>query len=421
MHLVYLIAIEDIVRSPLIRSQVIALLKALAARPRMRITLVALYPIANRLRFRREVGSLRCELADAGIALHVLPLLFLTRLFYIPRRWLPLYLIQAWIVAVWIRFALRPAVIHCRSYPAALIGHWVKRWSGCRLVFDARALYPEEGVSRIESGKTRLLDEADFALWKRLEARLLAAADAVAAVSQPMADILAGQYPDIADRLFVAPACTAVPTRADLAAWRPGARQELDLGDRPTAVYVGGWVDRGALSDLFRALRDALPSARWQFLLLISVSDPQGVAAYLQRELGPDVVCSALAVPPGEVIRLLAGADLAVLPVWRPVRSVADARYEQVARTILSVKFTEYLAAGLPVIVSRWAGAAADIVREHDLGIVYDEASPEELAAWLARWQMARGDFSARAWSYAREHFALEAVAARYEEIYRRK
>ncbi|MCX7670004.1 MAG: glycosyltransferase, partial [Anaerolineae bacterium] len=286
MRLVYLIAIEDVVRSPLIRSQVIGLLKTLASRSGMRITLVALYPIANRLRFRRELRSLRRELADAGIALYVFPLLFLTRLFYIPRRWLPLYLMQASLVALWVRFGLRPAVVHCRSYPAALIGRWVKRWSGCRFVFDARALYPEEGASRMESGKTRLLDEASFALWKRLEAQLIAAADAVAAVSSPMAAILADEYPHAADRLLVVPSCTPVPAWADIAAWRPAARQKLGLGDRLTAVYVGGWVDREALSRLFRALYSALPAALWHFLLLISVPEPQEVAAQLQRDLG---------------------------------------------------------------------------------------------------------------------------------------
>jgi len=420
MHVVYLIAIEDVVRSPLIRSQVIALLKVMAARSGRRITLVALYPIANWLRFRREIRLLRRELAEAGIALHVLPILFLTRLFYIPRRWLPLYLAQAWVAAVWIRFALRPSLVHCRSYPAALIGRWIRRWSGCPLVFDARALYPEEGASRIESGKTRLLDEQDFALWKRLEGRLIASADAVAAVSQGMAGILTDQYADVADRLFVAPACTSVPPFAGLSAWRSACRGELGLGDRLTAVYVGGWVDRQALSSLFRALRDAMPAAAWHFLLLVSVADPQGLAAWLQGELGPAVACTARAAPQGEVIRLLAGADLAVLPVWRPVGAGADDRYEKVARTILSVKFTEYLAAGLPVIVSRWAGAAAEIVRAHDLGIVYDEASPQELAAWLARWQATRADFSTRAWQYARDHFAVDAVAARYGEVYRR-
>lgn len=115
----------------------------------------------------------------------------------------------------------------------------------------------------------------------------------------------------------------------------------------------------------------------------------------------------------------LAAADLAVQPIGVSPAAQADPRYVLTARTRLSVKFTEYLAAGLPVIVSRWAGAAAEIVRGHDLGVVYDEASPEELAAWLARWQATRADFSARAWEYARAHFAVDALAARYDALYR--
>ena len=120
------------------------------------------------------------------------------------------------------------------------------------------------------------------------------------------------------------------------------------------------------------------------------------------------------------VLRYLAGADLAVLPIGVSEQARRTARFHLLARTILSVKFTEYLAAGLPVLVNRWAGAAADIVRQHDLGIVSDEASPDEMAAWLARWQAQRADFSARAWRFAREHFALDVLAAQYRELYHR-
>lgn len=421
MHIVYLIAIEDLVRSPLIRSQVIALLKAMVAdRPGDHISLVVLYPIANRLRFRAALRSLRAELAAAGIRLHLLPILFLTRFFYIPRAWLPLYLVQAWLAALWIRLRLRPGLMHCRSYPAAIVGRWVKRWSGCPLVFDARALYPEEGISRRESGKTVLLDEQDFVCWKRIEARLIAAADAVAAVSQPMVDILAAQYPDAASRFLVAPPCTPVPTFAELPAAAPAWPPEQTGGRWLTAVYAGGWVAREALREVFGALRAALPAAPWHFLLLVAVPEPQALADWLRRELGPGVACTALAVPQAEMLHHLAGADLAVLPIWQPPRAEADERDRLVARTILSVKFTEYLAAGLPVIVSRRAGAAAAIVRGHDLGVVYDEASPAELAAWLARWQAARADYRRRAWQYAAEHFDLVALARQYLALYDR-
>lgn len=420
MRIVYLIAIEDIIRSPLIRSQVIALLKVMAARqPGYRFTLVALYPLANWLRFRTELAPLRAELADAGIRLQVLPIVFLTRLFYIPRAWLPLYRIQAFLAALWIWLSLRPTLIHCRSYPAAWIGRWVKRLCAARLVFDARALYPEEGITRRESGKTRLLDEADFDIWKRIEAQLIAAADQVVAVSRPMAALLSAEYPTVTPRLAVAPTCTAVPTRAELNAWRAEARRQLGLQDQLTVAYVGGWFDRAATIGLFRALRAALPAAPWYFLLLVAVPNPAELADLVRRELGPDTACMALNVPQRQVIRQLAAADLAALPIWQVVEHEDDPRHDRVVRTILSVKFAEYLAAGLPVLTSQRAGAAADIVTEHDLGIVYDRASATELAAWLARWQANPADFGNRAWRYAAEHFDLNSVAERYLGMYR--
>lgn len=427
--IVYLTAIEDVAQSPLIRGQVIALLKTLAGRnlpgPLM---LVALYPLINWRRQRERLAELRSELADHNIALYVWPILFLTRHFYMSRGWLALFRVQAWLAAQAISARLRPALIHCRSYPAALIGAQVKRLSGSRFVFDTRALYPEEGATLAEGGKSVLLDEAAFRVWKQIEADLCRMADAVVVVSQPSVAILAEQYPDIADRLLVVPTCTPVPAADQLRAWREATRRNLGLSDDWVVAYAGSWFEPAPTLALFRQLAAVQPQAPWHFLLLVSSraqgqrqSAAESFKALLRQELGPHVRCTVAAVAQAAVVSHLAAADLAAQPIGVSGAAQADPRYVLTARTRLSVKFTEYLAAGLPVIVSRWAGAAAEIVRGHDLGIVYDEASPEELAAWLARWQATRGDFSARAWTYAREHFALEAVAARYEEIYRRK
>lgn len=424
---VYIIAVEDVALSPLIRSQVFAVLRAMTEdRPASwRQAVVALYPLANWLRQRSRLADLRAELAQAGIALHVLPIVFLTRHFYMSRPWLALYYGQALLAAAWIALRLRPALTHCRSYPATLVGAAVKQLSGARLIFDGRALYPEEGAGRRDGGKSVMLDQRSFVVWKRIEGRLVAQADAIACVSGPMAEILAGQYPAARDRLIVAPTCTPVPSQADLRTWRAQTRTELALGDRLTFAYAGSWFDPPAMISLFRQLQAATGEAAWHLLLLVSSRSGEADAtqariAETMRAALPQIPCTVLAARPAEVVRRLAGADLAVQPIGVTPQALADEHFLLQSRTMLSVKFTEYLAAGLPVIVSRWAGAAADIVRRHDLGVVYDEASPEELAAWLARWQAASDDFSVRAWTYARDHFAVEALAARYAALYER-
>ncbi|PKO22876.1 MAG: hypothetical protein CVU38_07170 [Chloroflexi bacterium HGW-Chloroflexi-1] len=425
---VYLVAIEDIAQSPLIRGQVIALLKAMAAQGApCPLALVALYPMLNWWRHRGRLVTLRAELAESGIAFHAWPIAFLTRYFYMPRPWLALYRIQAWLAALTITASLRPVIIHCRSYPATLVGALVKRLIGARLVFDTRALYPEEGATLAEGGKSVLLDPTAFRVWKQIEAGLCREADATTVVSRPSAVILAEQYPDIVNRLIVAPTCTPVPSVEQLDVWRNETRLKLGLTNKLVVAYAASWFEPQPTLGLFRQLLEACPQANWHFLLLVS-SRAQGqhqsafesFTALVPRELGPHTGCTVIAAAQTTVLQYLAGADLGAQPVGASERSQADPRYVLAAKTRLSVKFTEYLAAGLPVLTSRWAGAAADIVREHDLGVVYDEASDAQLAAWLSRWQEARADFSARAWQYAHEHFALDSLARRYLNLYTR-
>jgi glycosyltransferase involved in cell wall biosynthesis len=425
---VYLVAVEDIAQSPLIRGQVINLLKTMAALGAPQpLALVALYPLINWWRNRARLAALRTELAESGITLRTYPVAFMTRYFYMPRSWLALFRIQAWVAALWISWRLRPALVHCRSYPATLVGAAIKRLTGCRLIFDARALYPEEGVVREDGGKTVMLSEADFAAWKRIEADLMAQADAIAAISQPMADILADQYPGGRSRLIVAPTCTPAPPLADLDVWRQSVRDELNLADRLVVAYSGSWFEPGPAIALFRRLQAALPGAPWEFLLLISsrgggdaADRREGIAEAVRRGLEPGAGCRVISAPQGQVLRYLAAADLAAQPVAPPARASVDPRYESMARTVLSVKFAEYLAAGLPVIISRWHGAAADIVTAQDLGLVYDRAAPAAMTHWLTAWQSARASYRSRSWRYACDHFDTGVVAAQYLDLYHR-
>lgn len=88
------------------------------------------------------------------------------------------------------------------------------------------------------------------------------------------------------------------------------------------------------------------------------------------------------------------------------------------ARTALSVKLTEYLASGLPVIVSQYHGAAAQVVTQNNLGIVYEQATDEALARWLRITREAPDSERERIWRFARDHFSLAIVARQYLDIY---
>lgn len=422
--IVYLLSIEDIVQSPLIHSQVLALLKEMAAQqPDHSWTVVSLYPILNWLRFRHQVSALRADLTNQGIVLHVWPLIFLTRFFYIPWFLLPLYILEAFAFAFWIALRLHPALVHCRSYPAALVGYWIKKLTGAKLVFDTRALYPEEGATLKEGGKSVVLDAVSFAAWKHLEHIMLTTADSITVVSQPSIDILSQEYPLAATRLHVFPTITQVPEWSTLESWRIQTRHELGLSKTWVAAYAGSWFESRPTYDLLVRLLMSQPTVRWHFLFLVSTDAARNAIASLQERLQAELelaqAITVMSVPQTDVLRYLACADIALQPVGTPHVDHVDPRYTLTARTRISVKFTEYLASGLPVLVSRWAGAAADLTRQHSLGLVYDDATSEAFTAWLAQWRTEQDNFRYRTWQFSRENFAVEQIASRYLALYR--
>lgn len=426
--LIYLISIEDVVQSPIIHSQVISLLHTIhqqhLGRP---IKIVALYPVLNWLNHRGELAELRNELKSKGLELYVWPLIYLTRYFYVPSVLWPLYWIQAFVYAIFIHTNFRPVVLHCRSYPAAVVGRLLNRMRGVPFVFDTRALYPEEGATLEEGGKSLMLNLVSFAMWKRIERRLMADAAAIAHVTQPCIDILAPQYPQAAARFLVVPTTTQTYTLSELYHWREQTRQELGLTQEIVVAYVGSWFEPQPMHELFNRLMTAQPDTSWHFLLIVSSralgkdnATREDLTAAVRQTLDLGQNCTALSLPHPLVSRYLASADIAAQPVGVCEKIAKDERYRLTARTRISIKFTEYLACGLPVLVSQWAGAACDIVKQNDLGIVYDQSSPSEFAAWIARWQMEREVFRQRALAYAGENFAIDVVANRYLRLYRR-
>jgi glycosyltransferase involved in cell wall biosynthesis len=424
VNIVYITAIEDPVRSPLIRSQVIGLLKAMAVRKTDHaIHLVCLYPLLNRLRFGHGLKDLRNSLAGQGIVLHILPILFLTRHFYIPILLLPFYRFQAFLSALWIGIRLRPEITHCRSYPAAIVGRFVKRICNAPFIFDTRAHYPEEGATRTGGVKRAgLLGAPSFHRWKEMEEVLIMEAGATIAVSEPSLKVFASHYPRFMATMRVVPACTEVFSSEEVRRWRRQMRVNLGLSDRLVLAYAGSWLEQAVLVDAFDLCRDALPDADWYLLLMAAASaerEGQELKTLIEQGTGGNQVCTAISLPHPQVRYHLAAADLAVLPIGFSGPSRDDTRYALMNSTVLSVKFTEYLACGLPVLVSKWAGAAADIVRTHDLGIVYDEVSPEDLNKWFDQWQNRRSDYRERALHYAHQHFSYESAVNGYIDIYR--
>jgi glycosyltransferase involved in cell wall biosynthesis len=117
----------------------------------------------------------------------------------------------------------------------------------------------------------------------------------------------------------------------------------------------------------------------------------------------PNVVIRCIAH--GEIPPYLALADLGLLLRYpSPVNRVAS-----------PVKFAEYLACGVPVLVSRGVGDCAEVVRKERVGYVLDDAfAPARAAAEI---RANRAALRARCRATAQRYFDWERHAPSYAAL----
>lgn len=251
-----------------------------------------------------------------------------------------------------------PDAVHAHDAAMLLPGLLAARRAGARLVYDSHEM--ATGVP-YRSGAWA----AFVAAAERLGAPR---ADATIVVSDGIAARLSERY-----RLRSAPA--VVRNVSDLpspgAAPAPDLRRELAIGDAPLLLHQGAVAAGRGCETLLRAL-GLLPGAHLLFLgaegpyreRLAGLAREQGLAARVHLRGS---------VPPRALLSHTAQADVGV--------SLLEDSCEN-HRLALPNKLFEYLAAGLPVVVSDLP-EAAKLVRERQVGWCADAADPRSVAAAL--------------------------------------
>ena len=154
-------------REPLVQTQVLPYLRQIS-RDGIEVGLLTFEPNRRASWSRSEAGDWCVRLQADGIRWFALP--------YHKRPSLPAtaYDIAAggWMAARLVR-CHGYDVVHARAHVAAAMGAIAKRLAGCRLIFDIRGFNPEEYVDAGVWPENGL----NYRLAKRVERRLLAAAD----------------------------------------------------------------------------------------------------------------------------------------------------------------------------------------------------------------------------------------------------
>ncbi len=288
------------------------------------------------------------------------------------------------------------ALVHARSCLPALAA----AATGRPFVFDMRGFWAEE---KVDAGRwTR--DGAAHRIGTRLESALLTRAAGVVVLARAALPLL----PPLARPAVV------VPTAVDLARFRPGLPPPAggeSLAGRTVYAAAGalsGWYLGGETLDLLARALARDPSGH--ALVLSEEGASQAARGLVARGVDPARV-TALGVPPPEVPRWFA-ACAAGLMLVRPARS---------KRGSAPTKVGEFLACGVPVLVTAGIGDCDDLVGGTRTGVVVTETTPAGYDRALSALDALRaegGALAARCRRTAEERLSLSAAVAAYAGLY---
>ena len=408
-EIVYLVRHETL--ASIFSSQVLAPLIRLTDECDVR--LVAHVPIGQlvRPRWRRKLRDIRCQAEQAGVRVHWLP--------SPPSRWPRLWddgrVLRRFLARAFSKDA--SFVLHCRN--AAMTAMALEAsagYPGARVVFDVRGddvseTADQRGISDFSETSP---DAAVVDAWTR-QRFAVERADGVTAVSEAMLEVLEQRYGAVVRRnSLVIPCCPEIEEFLRQQEEREAVRKELGLRDRFVVIYLGSlaWYQMPAHSlRVFRIIRGIIPGAHFFAL----TTQPEAMRREIELAGIAPEDATIRSVPPHEVPRLLAASDLGLL-----------LRQEDAVNRVASpVKCGEYLAAGIPVVISRNLGDYSRSIAESRLGTVVNLSAADsdlrtQLAPWLEEYLASPGSVRDRCRTFAREHLSWDSFVPRRLELYRR-
>ncbi|MEO5885485.1 MAG: glycosyltransferase, partial [Candidatus Limnocylindrales bacterium] len=233
----------------------------------------------------------------------------------------------------------------------------MRRRHGGRTIYDSRDVYMQSRDFAEAGGPGKRILE-----W--LERRWAHDADLVMTVNEPYAELLTEQL-----RITRPPVVMNCPEAWEPPVPRPDLiREALGLGpDVSVVLYQGQFISGRGIEQAMAAILD-VPNA---VLALLGFGS---WLARLTRETAEPPFAGRVAilpaVPPSELLRWTASADVAVMAI-QPT-SVNH-------RFTTPQKLFESLAAGVPVVASDLPGMA-DVIRTARVGLVCDPESPAAIA-----------------------------------------
>lgn len=410
MKVVYLTWGETPRTTGVFGSQVISQLKTIHEHaPESQFWLISGIPIIfsgltqERLAYVKEIQILKEKLGEINNLL--LPIYSPQNFFYSRKLEMKLFHALSSQHLINIVRKILPDVIHCRSYHATYAALKAREKSDLhyKVIFDARGLWPEEGVLK---GRINP-NSSDYRSMKVIEQYLLNESDATVVVS----DTMQQHYKRLGSQN------TIVIYLGALTNILSPQKIELDHShkrNRYTLCYVGAlsdktWHKPAYLFQLYKKYRNCLPNSK---LLIITQSNHENI--YKDRG---DIPLSEITITstqtPQELAKLLQSSRFGALPYFQPQSSIE----KQIANTVIASKTAEYLAAGLPVLVNQSCGGATTLVEREGVGIGYSLENLQEINSESLK-NLSTLQVAKKAIKVAQKNLDFDSNADRYLKLY---
>ena len=383
----------DGVLEPLGQSQVLRYLERLA--PDHKFVLIS-YEKPDDWQQAERRGALLKHIREAGIIF--IPLRYHKR----PTALATAFdIAQGVVVGAWAVMRHRVRIVHARSYVPSVIALVLKKLFRLRYIFDMRGFWADE---RVDGGLWRR-DGRMYRAAKWFERRFLLAADHV--VSLTHAAVREMKRFDYLQKRM--PSFTVIPTCADLARFKPLARE------RTGAAFVLGYVGSAGTWYLFDEtvacfvlLLRMRPDAR--FLIL-----NRGEHDYIRERLSvagvPTTSVELTTASHADVPRQMARMDAGVF-LYKPAFS---------RHATAPTRLAEFLGCGIPCLGNTGVGDMAEVLEGEQVGVAlksFDEAALNHgLNQLLAL--VADPTTAGRCIAAAQRHFSLDDGVTKYAAVYK--
>ncbi|HEV8271818.1 MAG TPA: glycosyltransferase [Chitinophagaceae bacterium] len=258
-------------------------------------------------------------------------------------------------------------VIHSFCTPAGSIGYLLSIVSGATLVIDS---YEPHATAMVETGAWKK-DSVSFKLLFGLEKKLSEKASYIIATTKGMKQYAVENYGVELKNFFVKPACISFedfyPRPKDVA-----LLEKFGLNDKIVCVYagkLGGTYLRDEVFDFVRSCYEYWGDS-FRFLMLSEESD-EIIQSQLKRTGIPANIIIKQYVVHKEIPRYLSLGDFGI----NPQVPVPSKRYGS------PIKNGEYLAMGLPIVISPGISDDSDIIAENGIGVVTNLQQIENMSA----------------------------------------